>query len=373
MNRTRGVVVTYSSQTASPLRAHQRALLAVEAKAIATLKGYEFGGQYNEGREYGRHVFFVPDDALLLEEARSRGIRTPDDLYGGVVPYPFSKTKSITHPLVDDRAERPDGWSNEFCERVRGVVLAGYTAFNARDARKAAGQMLQSGSVRVKEPLHAGGKGQTMIENEMEIDPLLERLPQDDIGRYGLVLEENLNQVTTLSIGQVMLGDQAITYYGSQRLTTDNCGQRAYGGSDLVCVRGGWDAVCPYPMSPRLREALAQARLYDDAMKEYPGFMASRQNYDIGQGLDEKGRNRSAVFESSWRAGGASPAELAAFAEFVRDPSAQLVEASHIEQFGKDIEPPPGAIVHFQADDPLAGPMIRYTIIKRVSHSPEAW
>ena len=369
MNRTRGVVVTYSSQTAVPMRAHQRALLAVEANAIATLKQYEFGGQYDESIDYGRHVFFVPDDTLLIEEARSRGIRTPDDLYGGVVPYLFAKTKSITHPLVDDRADRPDGWSNEFCERVREVVLGGYTAFSARDARIAVRRMLESGSVRVKEPLHAGGKGQTVIKAIIELESLLERLPADDIGRYGLVLEENLDQVMTLSIGQLTLAGQAIAYYGTQRLTTDNNGQRAYGGSDLVCVRGGWDVVYPYPMSTQLREALAQARLYDDAMKEYPGFMASRLNYDIGQGLDQEERWRSAVFESSWRVGGASPAELVALAEFVRDPSVQLVEASHTEKFGKNLEPPPGAIVHFQAEDPFAGPMMRYTIIKRVSRA----
>jgi len=122
-------------------------------------------------------------------------------------------------------------------------------------------------------------------------------------------------------------------------------------------------------MSTQLREALAQARLYDDAMKEYPGFMASRLNYDIGQGLDQDERWRSAVFESSWRVGGASPAELVALAEFVRDPSVQLVEASHTEKFGKNLEPPAGAIVHFQADDPFAGPIMRYTIIKRVSRA----
>jgi len=243
----------------------------------------------------------------------------------------------------------------------------GFTAFSARDARSAVRRMLQSGSARLKEPLHAGGKGQTVIKTMAELDSVLERLPADDIGRHGLVVEENLDQVTTWSIGQVTLAGQTVTYYGSQKVTYDNNKQQAYGGSDLVCVRGGWDAVCPYPMSPPLREALCQARVYDDAMNEYPGFLASRQNYDIGQGLDQKGRKRSAVFESSWRVGGASPAELVAFAEFVRDPSVQLVESSHIEQFGKDLEPPPGAIVHFQAEDPLAGPMMRYTIIKRVS------
>ena len=369
LDATNGVVVTYSSRSGAPLRPHQRAMLAVEAKAIATLKQYEFGGQHDDAKNFGGPVFFVPDDTLLLDEARSLGIRGASDLYGGVVPHAFAKTKSITHPLVDENAQRPDGWSFGFGERVRDVVLAGYTAFSVRDARIAASRMLASGPVRVKEPLHAGGQGQTLVTTMAELDVLLDRLPADDIRTYGLVMEENLQHVATLSIGQVTLAGETVTYHGLQRVTTDNERRPVYGGSDLVCVRGGWDALDRLPMSAGTREASAQARRYDAAMNEYPGFMASRRNYDVGQGVDGKARRRSAVFESSWRAGGASAAELLALAEFVRDPSLQVVEASHVEEFGKSREAPPGAVTHFQGDDPEAGPMLRYTLVKRVARN----
>jgi Protein of unknown function (DUF3182) len=51
-----------------------------------------------------------------------------------------------SHPLVSNSADRPVGWSSVFAERVRAVVLPGYTAFSARDARLAAKRMLPNGS-----------------------------------------------------------------------------------------------------------------------------------------------------------------------------------------------------------------------------------
>ena len=184
-----------------------------------------------------------------------------------------------------------------------------------------------------------------------------------------MVLEENLRDVSTLSVGHIALDHLRITYYGSQRTTTDNEGRSVYGGSDLICVRGGWEALDALPTPPEVRAGVAKAKLYDEAMTAYPGFIASRRNYDVGQGIGHDGRPCSGVFESSWRIGGASPAELLALTEFMRDPSAQMVEAIHVVDFGKHREAPAGAVVHFAGDDPQVGPLIRYTLVTRRKRS----
>jgi hypothetical protein len=228
----RGTVVIYLSRLGAPLRAHQAALLIADAKAIANLKQYDFGAQYDDSKSYARPLYFVPDDTLSVNEADSLGIQGPRDFYGGVVPYPFVKTKSITHPLADGSAERPAGWSFEFAERVRDIVLPGYTAFSARDARIAASRMLSRGPIRAKESAEAGGRGQTLITTVDELEPLLDHLPMDGIATYGLVLEENLHQVTTLSIGHITVDNISFTYHGKQRITTDNNRRSVYGGSD---------------------------------------------------------------------------------------------------------------------------------------------
>src|SRR5262249_49533055 len=62
--------------------------------------------------------------------------------------------------------------------------------------------------------------------------------------------------------------------------------------------------------------------------------------------------------------GGASSAELAAFAAFARDPSLEIIGASHVEEFGKGRRAPADAIVEFQGDDPAWGPLLRYTVVK---------
>jgi hypothetical protein len=136
-------------------------------------------------------------------------------------------------------------------------------------------------------------------------------------------------------------------------------------GSDLVCLRGGWEALKALALTPESRAAVAQAKFYDQSMSEYPGFMASRRNDDVAQGIDSDGRRRSGVLESSWHAGGASSTELAALAEFAQNPMLQVVEASAVEEFGRDHEPPADAIIHFAGEDPQLGPLLRHTVVKR--------
>jgi Protein of unknown function (DUF3182) len=359
-----GIVVVYFSWFGKPLQAHHKVVLDLGAKAIAKIKGYEFGGHYDTAYDYSGPLFFVPDDTLLVDEASCLGIRSPKDLYGGVVPHLFVKTKAITHGLVDRDAERPPGWSTAFGERVREIVLPGYTVFSNCDAQEAARHMLTRGPIRVKNPLSASGKDQTVVTTLNELDVVLEKVSADEMAEYGLVLEENLRQVRTLSVGEVAIGSLRISYHGTQRTVADNEGRPVYGGSDLVCVRGGWEVLDTLPMSPEVRAAVAAARRYDNATEEFHGFTASRRNYDVAQGIGADGQPRSGVLEPSWRVGGASSAELAALAAFARDPSLEVVGASHVEEFGKGRRAPADAIVEFQGDDPEAGPLLRYTIVK---------
>jgi Protein of unknown function (DUF3182) len=359
------VVVAYFSRLGTPMLAHEKVTLEAVAKAVAQLKHHEFGGWHDNARRYSSGIFFVPDDTLMPDEAASLGIRSPNDLFGGVVSHPFVKTKAITHPLVSNSADRPVGWSSVFAERVRDVVLPGHTAFSARDARVEAERLLPNGLIRLKSPCACGSRGQMPITKTAELEAFLENCSPDEMSTYGLVLELNLRKVVTLSVGQITIDDMVISYHGTQRLTKDNEGRPVYGGSDLVCVRGGWQALAELPMPADVRLGVDQARTYEAAMSAYPGFMASRRNYDIGQGLDAHGKWRSGVLESSWRSGGASTAELAALTAFAQDPGLQVVTACSVKQYGSSREPPPNASVHFSGNDPQDGPIIRYTVVAR--------
>ena len=358
-------VVVYFSQSGTQLYAHEKATLFDVATMIGRLKGWKIAGSYDAACDYGGKIFFVPDDTLAAEEASPLDICSPGDLFGGVVPYPVAKTKAITHQLVTGTAYRPKGWSPAFARSMRDGVLRGYTAFTTKDARVAAARLLRHGPVRVKKPLHDSGKDQAVITTVAELDELLERFSIETIATFGLVLEENLHRVTTLSVGQVTVDDLKIAYHGTQWTVVNNKGERVYGGSRLVCVRGGWEALDRVLMAPAVRLGVAQARSYDRAANEFPGFVASRRNYDVGQGLDGAGQWRSGVFEASWRAGGASTAELAALTAFAQDLSLHVFETSAVKDFGRAREAPRHALIHFQGDDPEDGPILRYTIVTR--------
>jgi Protein of unknown function (DUF3182) len=130
-----------------------------------------------------------------------------------------------------------------------------------------------------------------------------------------------------------------------------------------MCKVYSWEVLDALPMSAEVRAAVAAARRYDEATEEFHGFTASRRNYDVAKGIGADGWPQSGVLEPSWRVGGASSAELAAMAAFARDPSLEIVRASHVEEYGESHRAPVDAIVEFQGDDPEAGPLLRYTIV----------
>ncbi|RXH23062.1 hypothetical protein XH99_16860 [Bradyrhizobium nanningense] len=354
------VAVLFAGLSA-PMYTHEKVTLSVVAKSIARLIEHPFVGEFDPRAHVAGHFFFVPSDTLMRDEAQDLGIHSSHQLYGAVVPYPFVKTKAITHRLVATHAACPSGWSSAFADGVHSAVLPGFTAFSADDARLAAERILTLGTVHLKEPLGDGGHGQAVVRSLGELEAYLENFPAEKLASHGLVLETNLRRVLTRSVGSTTIGNRSIAYHGTQRTVTNNHGLSVYGGSHLICVRGGWSALEGLPMEAEARLAVKQARIYDRNAAKFPGFLASRRNYDVGQGIDEHGRWRSGVFEASWRSGGASTAELAALTAFANDPGLQVVETASVKEYGKPRKIPVGAAIHFHGDDPEEGPLVRYT------------
>ncbi|HYD95550.1 MAG TPA: DUF3182 family protein [Noviherbaspirillum sp.] len=354
------IVVVYMQKTGGCL--HETASHQELAKRIARLRSDEFGGNFDPACRYDRPLYFVPNDTLVSEpEARDLGIGGEQDLFGGVVPYPFVATKTITHGLPDSDASAPPGWSEDFAQCVRNVVLPGFTAFSRTDARGAGIRLLERGAVRVKKPSGIGGLGQSVVRDQAQLDDELDALDDEQLAREGIVLECNLVEPETRSVGQVRIGELFATYCGTQHLTVNNQGAEVYGGSDLVVVRGGFDRLLQLPLEDRVHTAIAQARRYHEAaMACFSGMIASRSNYDIAQGADDSGRWHSGVLEQSWRVGGATGAELAALAAFRADPALQVVRASTAEIYGENPALPPDADVYFQGNDERIGPLTKY-------------
>ena len=360
----RGVVVTYALRHG--VDNHVAMTRAAIATKLAKLKRFDFAGSYDPAVSYAGPLYLVPSDTLIgLEAAAQLGVRTEDNVFGGVVPTAFAATKTITHPLVRPEARAPLGWSHDFAERVREAVLHGYAAFSREDAHRAAARLLDHGPTRIKLARGIGGHGQFVIQASSELDPLLDEIDDTELASAGVVLEEHLDDVTTHSVGQVRVAGLIASYWGTQRLTHNNRGVEVYGGSDLVVVRGGFDELRALPLTTDAQLAISRALVYDSAADAcFTGFFSSRRNYDVVEGTDARGRRRAGVLEQSWRVGGASAAEVEALLAFHGNPALTIVRAATVETYGASPALPEEAIVFFAGDDARVGPVTHYALVE---------
>jgi hypothetical protein len=366
---SRGTVVAYVFDQQTHASEHERITQAEFARRLAALKNYEAGGLYDPRRHYPGRVYFVPGITLTSSQAAALGIRGSDDLFGGGRPHAFVATKVISHPLIEPGAAALPGWNPAFEAQVGDAVLAGYAVFIHEDALRAGRRLLESGPVRIKQVLATGGHGSRWRVTRLNCKRQLEAIAPGEVLAHGLVLEENLSDVRTFSVGQVKVGDLMASYFGQQRLTLNNRGAEVYGGSDLTVVRGDFDALLAQDVPSEVRSAVGHARRFNAAVIAcYPGFFASRNNYDIILGRDAAGRSLSGVLEQSWRLGGAQGAEIAALEIFRWRPDRNRVRASAVEVFGESPPPPPHATVYFRGDDPRAGRLTKYSVVHSDAH-----
>lgn len=346
---------------------HEHATRAEAARRLAVLKGVGFRGEFKRTQPCEAPTYFVPSDTLTTDAAEALGIGDEHDLFGGVVPRAFVGTKVITHPLVYESATKPRGWNHAFAKRVAGGVLRGYTAFSRDEALTAGKRLLDTGNARVKPACATGGRGQTVVRNVAALEQCIGRMPEEELREHGVVIEENLVEpVATLSVGQVVVGGMRASYHGVQRMTRNNHGHMVYGGSDLTLVRGGFDALLELDFAPNIRLAIEQSRAYHEAAMDcFPGFYASRINYDVAQGRTQDGEERSGVLEQSWRMGGATGAEIAGLECFRERPDCRQVWASCFEVHGTG-EAPAGATVYFRGHDKVAGELVKYAIVREM-------
>lgn len=369
-SRTRRTVFTLS--TRSGRCAHEATTHAWIARQLATLFEWEYGGEYRPG-EAPPDAFFVPDDTLTSAQAAALGIAGEGDLFGGVVPHGFVASKVITHPLPSAGALAPHGWDHGLATRLGDAVLPGFSVFEPADIGPAGLRLLGGGGIRLKEAAARGGHGQYRVADAMALRMTVAELDPERVRHDGVVLELDLADATTCSVGEVRIGGLRLAYLGTQHQVRDREGDEVYGGSALSVVEGGLDALEKLPLAPAARAALRQARRYDAAVAAtWPGFFASRRNYDVVCGHDGGGRWRCGVLEQSWRVGGASPAEMVALAAFLGADPPLAVEVSCHESHDPAEHLPAGAEVHFSDPAAASGPVLKYALAARRLHADPA-
>jgi hypothetical protein len=345
---------------------HQRCARAVLGKCLAELTGGVFAGEMSGEADSNVEPYFLPADTLTIEEASRLGIDGEEDLFGGVVPDPLIASKAISHPLVSSSSAAPPEWNSGFSDAIADVVLPGFTVFSRGDAEAAGLELLRSAPVQVKATGGFAGFGQSKVSSEEELQSELDTLAWEEIATVGLVLEQRLNDVTAFSIGQVRVGGATASYYALQKETANEFRDNIYVGSSLLVARGGFDELLALDFPGDARTGIEQACAFDAAAdRHFPGFFASRRNYDVIRGFDGNGDPVSGVLEQSWRVGGASAAEMLALLAFREDPDLTRVHARTVEVFGELAEVPDGALLLYRGVDPKAGAITRYAVAEQ--------
>jgi len=352
---------------------HECATQEWVARRLAGLLGWRYGGEFDPDRPPAGACYFVPDETLTGAQARRLGIAGEGDLFGGVVPHAFVASKVITHPLPAAGAAAPAGWQEAMAAHLHDAVLPGFSVFDPA-AVEAAGRALLAlgGPIRLKPAQARGGHGQRRVADPDALQAAAAALDPECVRRHGLVLEQDLARATTCSVGEVRVAGLRLSYLGTQRQVADRDGVEVYGGSTLRVVAGGPEALEPLARDDAELEALRHARRYDAAVQAaYPGFFASRRNYDVIVGTDASGRRRCGVLEQSWRLGGASPAEIVALAAFLRPDAAKVLEVSCHESHDPVHAPPDGAEVHYRDASAPRGPVLKYAIVEAAIGNPD--
>ncbi|HET6433099.1 DUF3182 family protein [Dyella sp.] len=341
---------------------HRRVTHQRLAERIAGMCGMEAVDERTTAAQWqGPMPYLVPYDTLDPAAAGRWQLNTVEQFFGGVVPHRFVATKAVVHRRVSADAPVPEGWSDRFASAVKDLVLPGYSAFDSRHAVAAARQLLRrSGPVRVKAASGCGGRGQSVLRSSEELARCAMLFDHTALRTHGVVLEPELDEARTVSIGQVHLGGIRVSYCGVQRSVTLASGEQAYAGSDLYCVRGGLDVLRSLPLPGQTRLALEQARHFHLAvLAHFPGTLISRANYDVIQGRDARGQLRSGVLEQSWRIGGASGAEIEAARLLLENPRRRCVAARTVERYD-DRRAPADAWVLYRQPDAVDTPRLKF-------------
>ncbi|WP_149193216.1 DUF3182 family protein [Luteimonas suaedae] len=356
-----------------PEDGHERGTLEWVARQVAALGGVPYHGLCAAQERPAAATYLVPDATLCSAPSDDPLVPMQENgLLGGVVPYPFVATKVVGHPLVDGAGAAPLGWVPDLGAALAEATVPGYAAFTVEDALRAARKLRREGHhIRLKQPEASGGSGQLVVHDPLRLRAVLAATPGPAMVRHGVVLEADLLDPSTYSVGTITCWGFRIAYIGRQHMTRDGHGHPAYGGSDLAVIRGDLRALQRATRHSVLREVVDKAIAYDARIGEaFPAFFSSRRNYDVIDGTDAAGRRVCGVLEQSWRVGGATPAELGAIGLMLADARIERVCASTRERYGRVAVPPDAEIYHCGMR-PGAGLLTKYRQVS--AHGGQAY
>lgn len=291
------------------------------AKEIARYMGLPYTEQI-DGRNEA--VYTVPAVTLDPSRAKSFVAKTVDDFYGTKVEYLGHVGKAILHPVFGKAV--PSFYSSKFAQVVTDYTLPGYSVFTPEAAIEAYRQF-PCRETRVKLTNESDGLGQFTVKSEMELTKILKDLDPKMIKTEGLVLEPNLRDATTISVGYIILGSLPYSFIAHQKNDIAEDGRNRYLGARVLICKGGLRGLNLLPsLNSEEREAVAKADGFNEAYG-YFNPVASRLSFDCLFGQTENGESLSGITDITARLGGTCPALVLAVNKLKIAPTGSVVLA----------------------------------------------
>lgn len=322
------------------------------AREIATILGRPFYGEIAlDSLVSAKEHYVVPVKTIRKEEAMALGLNDAGDFYGVVVDHLGHVGKAILHETKE--AKTPKFYSKMFAAMVEDLVLPGATAFSFEQALEAGVELTgRFGQTRLKQTDKSDGQGQFEIKNSRDLERALNEVGEAEVQSKGIVLEPNLMNRITISVGFAQIGEEKFGTLVEQRndIDPDDSRDRFLGGY-LVVARGGMEKLLPLCSSETERRAVRTATKFVD---KYSGLdpIISRISLDYLVGETVRGRQSLAgITDITGRLGGNCPALVLAIKEMKNRPELTHMRGeTRLNYTGKPLAFDEGAEVFI--DDP---------------------
>ena len=300
--KPRNIIPFYEGVTLPP--SHAEHILQRNGRLAASLA---------EAQKFSQPYYFLPTP-ITQEQGEKHGIQSADDFYGAMVDHLQHADKGQLHEIVPEADNVPAHYSAEFARAVREVVLPGYTAYSKEDAIKAylklKKELPDGDKIRLKDPSASDCDRQFVLESEAHLRAILDRIFHPFPFENGLVLEQNLNDVSTTTGGKVRVNGSTYQFIGNQVETSipnpEGGTKTVYGGGDLLITNG----FLPQEMlsSNQQELTLRLGHTYDAYANLAPHV--SRISFDMVSGLDSHGNEVQGITDPTMRVGGNDPSVI---------------------------------------------------------------
>lgn len=341
MNRNKeGVVIQVDPNIPEPYLTYIKQRNGNVGRDIADHLGLPYVGD-SQSVQRAADYYPVLARTITREQARILGAENTDDFYGLAVEDLNVVGKSILHPSVSRR--HPAFHREQFAMHVLGQTLPGITGFSKEEIlmgydtgyADALDEALDYGEygLRMKLPNESDGVGQFTVYSKADVASILEGIDDRDIREQGLVLEADVRNPETISVGFAKIGQEQLSFIARQkdaRVWVDHNGrkveQNRYGGAHVVVANGPLQLLLQATeVSSHDRAAVEKALVFQEAYQRTYDPLASRLSFDVIFGEGKTGKSLSGISDITGRLGGTCPALMRAAEEFQRDPSVQMV------------------------------------------------